>query len=120
MYMTRRTMNTHGLRTHQIALSLSFVPDGVEHVTRTRKHGIRITPYLLVGLITFAGVGGAVLGATAPGYPNPAELEMIDSGSNSIVVGVVGYPGLATVDLSEGTSARSMSVRRSLHRRSRW
>src|SRR6202034_4405798 len=45
--------------------------------------------------------GGLVLGGNeyglCPGYPNPAELEMIDAGSNAVVVGVVGYSGLATV-----------------------
>ncbi len=38
-----------------------------------------------------------------PGYPNPAELEMLDVGSKAIVYGVVGYPGLAKVDLSVGS-----------------
>lgn len=38
-----------------------------------------------------------------PGYPNPAELEMLDVGPNAIVYGVVGYPGLAKIDLSVGT-----------------
>jgi len=36
-----------------------------------------------------------------PGYPNPAELQLIDSGAHGIVAGVVGYPGTATVDLSQ-------------------
>ena len=35
-----------------------------------------------------------------PGYPNPAELQLIDAGPNGLVVGVVGYPGLAKVALS--------------------
>jgi hypothetical protein len=34
-----------------------------------------------------------------PGYPNPAELELADIDGQAIVYGVVGYPGLATVDL---------------------
>jgi hypothetical protein len=175
-----------------------------EHVMTASTHGFRITPFLLLGLITFGGIGGAVLGVITrptapssasqaaltassvsqdrpansssgadvanansdcspateaassggspatlessdtrvasgtvegqswslwsangqsgadglengglvlggneyglcPGYPNPAELEMIDTGSNAIVVGVVGYSGLATVALSEST-----------------
>jgi hypothetical protein len=49
--------------------------------------------------------GGLVLDGRAyglcPGYPNPAELELINLGPEGIVAGVVGYPGLATVDLSE-------------------
>jgi hypothetical protein len=51
--------------------------------------------------------GGLVLDGRAyglcPGYPNPAELQLIDVGSNGVVAGVVGYPGLATVDLSESS-----------------
>lgn len=38
-----------------------------------------------------------------PGYPNPAELELLDSGSKTIVYGVIGYHGKAKVDLSVGT-----------------
>jgi hypothetical protein len=49
--------------------------------------------------------GGLVLGGRAyglcPGYPNPAEMEMIDAGPSGVVAGVVGYPGLATIALSE-------------------
>jgi hypothetical protein len=52
--------------------------------------------------------GGLVLGGRAyglcSGYPNPAELEMIDAGPNGVVAGVVGYPGLAKVALSEGSA----------------
>jgi hypothetical protein len=52
--------------------------------------------------------GGLVLDGRAyglcPGYPNPAELQLIDVGSNGIVAGVVGYPGLATVALSESSA----------------
>ena len=48
--------------------------------------------------------GGLVLDGRAyglcPGYPNPAELQLIDAGPNGLVVGVVGYPGLAKVALS--------------------
>jgi hypothetical protein len=51
--------------------------------------------------------GGFVYGGReyglCPGYPNPAELEMIDAGANAVVYGVVGYPGLAKVGLSVGT-----------------
>jgi hypothetical protein len=51
--------------------------------------------------------GGLVFGGReyglCPGYPNPSETEMLDVGSRAIVYGVVGYPGLAKVDLSIGT-----------------
>lgn len=51
--------------------------------------------------------GGLVLDGRAyglcPGYPNPAELELINVGSDGVVAGVVAYPGLATVDLSESS-----------------
>jgi hypothetical protein len=50
--------------------------------------------------------GGLVLDGRAyglcPGYRNPAELQLIDAGSNGVVAGVVGYPGLARISLSEG------------------
>jgi hypothetical protein len=50
--------------------------------------------------------GGLVLDGReyglCPGYPNPAELEMLDVGPEAIVYGVVGYPGLAKIDLSVG------------------
>jgi len=39
-----------------------------------------------------------------PGFPNPAELQLIDAGSNGIVAGVVGYPGKASVQLNESTA----------------
>jgi hypothetical protein len=52
--------------------------------------------------------GDLVLGGRAyglcPGYPNPAELQLIDAGSNGLVVGVVGYPGLAKIALSESSA----------------
>jgi hypothetical protein len=52
--------------------------------------------------------GGLVLNGRAyglcPGYPNPAELQLIDVGSSGIVAGVVGYPGAATVDLSQSSA----------------
>ena len=52
--------------------------------------------------------GGHVLDGRAyglcPGYPNPAELQLIDVGPNGIVAGIVGYPGLAKVSLSESST----------------
>jgi hypothetical protein len=39
-----------------------------------------------------------------PGYPNPAELELADIGSQAIVYGVIGYPGLARVQLYTSTA----------------
>ncbi len=49
--------------------------------------------------------GGLVLDGRAyglcAGYPNPAEMQLIDAGPKGVVVGIVGYPGRATVDLSE-------------------
>ena len=51
--------------------------------------------------------GGLVFGGRdfgfCPGYPNPSETEMLDVGSRAVVYGVVGYPGLAKVELSIGT-----------------
>jgi hypothetical protein len=51
--------------------------------------------------------GGLVLNGRfyglCPGYPNPAELQLIDVGSDGVVAGIVGYPGLATVSLSESS-----------------
>lgn len=51
--------------------------------------------------------GGLVLDGhefgICPGYPNPAELEMLNVDSQAIVYGVIGYPGLATLNLSVGT-----------------
>ena len=38
-----------------------------------------------------------------PGYPNPSETEMIDTGGDAVIYGVVDYPGLAQVQLSTGT-----------------
>jgi len=61
--------------------------------------------------------GGLVVDGRAyglcPGYPNPAELEMLDVGPGALVAGVIGYPGLATVDLSTST-AGTFSVGRAL------
>jgi hypothetical protein len=52
--------------------------------------------------------GGIVLDGheygLCPGYPNPAELEMIDTASSAVVYGVIGYPGLAKVQLSKSTA----------------
>jgi hypothetical protein len=39
-----------------------------------------------------------------PGFPNPAELQLVNAAANGIVVGVVAYPGKATVQLSESTA----------------
>ena len=36
------------------------------------------------------------------GYPNPSESEMIDTGGDAIIYGVVGYPGLAKVQVGHG------------------
>ena len=48
--------------------------------------------------------GGLVIGGRAyglcPGYPNPAELELADiAGGHGLAFGIVGYPGLAKVQL---------------------
>ena len=52
--------------------------------------------------------GGLVLNGRAyhlcPGYPNPAELELINTGHTGIVVGVIGYPGKTTIKLTTGTT----------------
>ena len=48
-------------------------------------------------------LGGRSYGL-CPGFPNPAELELIDAGTTGIVVGVIGYPGKATVNVSESTA----------------
>ena len=37
------------------------------------------------------------------GYPNPSETEMIDSGADATIYGVVNYPALATVQISTGS-----------------
>jgi hypothetical protein len=61
--------------------------------------------------------GGLVVDGRAyglcPGFPNPAELELADIGSAGLVYGVIGYPGLAKVDLyqsSAGTFDRGLSL----------
>jgi len=38
-----------------------------------------------------------------PGYPNPAELELLNLGKSGIVYGVIGYPGKAKIKLTTGT-----------------
>ena len=52
--------------------------------------------------------GGLVIGGRAyglcPGFPNPAELELADIGPAGLVYGVIGYPGLAKVDLYQSTA----------------
>jgi putative inorganic carbon (HCO3(-)) transporter len=61
--------------------------------------------------------GGLVLGGRAyglcPGFPNPAEMELIDAGPSAVVAGVVDTPGLAKVALSESTPG-TFDVGRSL------
>jgi hypothetical protein len=57
-------------------------------------------------LASGAGVenGGLVLGGRwyglCPGFPNPAEFELIDSGGQGIVYGYVGSPGRYSIKLS--------------------
>ena len=50
--------------------------------------------------------GGLVLDGheygLCPGYPNPSETEMIDTGADAVIYGVVDYPGLAKVQISTG------------------
>jgi hypothetical protein len=52
--------------------------------------------------------GGMIIDGRAyglcPGFPNPAELEMADVGSSALVYGVIGYPGLAKVELYASTA----------------
>jgi len=52
--------------------------------------------------------GGLLLDGRAyglcPGFPNPAELELADVGPAGLVYGVIGYPGLAKVDLYTSTA----------------
>jgi hypothetical protein len=52
--------------------------------------------------------GGLVIDGRAyglcPGFPNPAELELADVGPAGLVYGVIGYPGLAKVDLYQSTA----------------
>jgi hypothetical protein len=51
--------------------------------------------------------GGLVINGQAyglcPGYPNPAELELLDESGTAIDYGVIGYPGAATISLTQGT-----------------
>jgi hypothetical protein len=51
--------------------------------------------------------GGLVFGGReyglCPGYPNPSETEMIDTGGDAIIYGVVDYPGLAKVQIATGS-----------------
>ena len=59
--------------------------------------------------------GGLVLDGheygLCPGYPNPSETEMIDTGSDAVIYGVVNYPGLATVDIGTGSQGFTMQTR---------
>jgi hypothetical protein len=58
--------------------------------------------------------GGLVVGGheygLCPGYPNPSETEMIDTGGDAIIYGVVNYPGLATVDIGTGSQGFTMEA----------
>jgi hypothetical protein len=53
--------------------------------------------------------GGIVFDGTAhgrcPGFPNPAEMELLDpsGGGHGLAYGVVGYPGAAKIDIYRGT-----------------
>ena len=66
--------------------------------------------------------GGLVLGGReyglCPGYPNPSEPRCSTSARGPIVYGVVGYPGLAKVDLSVGHIDSFTPARLCPHRRS--
>ncbi|MBV9447608.1 MAG: hypothetical protein JO345_17125 [Streptosporangiaceae bacterium] len=52
--------------------------------------------------------GGLIINGRAyglcPGYPNPAELELADTGSHGLAYGVIGYPGLARIWLYKSTA----------------
>lgn len=56
--------------------------------------------------------GGLVLAGReyglCPGYPNPSETEMIDTGGDAVIYGVVNYPGLAKVVIGTGTQGFTM------------
>ena len=58
--------------------------------------------------------GGLVLDGheygLCPGYPNPSETEMIDTGGDAVIYGVVNYPGLATVDIGTGSQGFTMEA----------
>jgi hypothetical protein len=47
-----------------------------------------------------------------PGYPNPSETEMIDTGGDAVIYGVVNYPGLATVTI--GTGEQGFTIEKTL------
>lgn len=47
-------------------------------------------------------IGGFAYGL-CPGFANLAEMQLIDAGPMGIVAGVIGYPGLATVQVAEST-----------------
>ncbi len=59
--------------------------------------------------------GGLVLDGheygLCPGYPNPSETEMIDTGGDAVIYGVVNYPGLAKVDIGTGSQGFTMESR---------
>jgi hypothetical protein len=58
--------------------------------------------------------GGLVLGGNeyglCPGYPNPSETEMIDTGGEAVIYGVVNYPGLAKVTIGTGSQGFTMDA----------
>ena len=66
--------------------------------------------------------GGVVFGGReyglCPGYPNPSETEMIDTGRDAVVYGVVNYPGRANLQISTG-QINSFAVVRTRRRMSR-
>jgi hypothetical protein len=45
-----------------------------------------------------------------PGFPNPSETEMIETGGDAIIYGVVNYPGLATVEVGTGSQGFTMGT----------
>ena len=58
--------------------------------------------------------GGLVLNGheygLCPGYPNPSETEMVDTGGDAVIYGVVNYPGLAKVDIGTGSQGFTMET----------
>jgi hypothetical protein len=56
--------------------------------------------------------GGLVLAGReyglCPGYPNPSETEMIDTGGDAVIYGVVNYAGLAKVMIGTGSQGFTM------------
>jgi hypothetical protein len=52
--------------------------------------------------------GGLIIGGRTyglcPGYPNPAELELADTGTQGLAYGIIGYRGLAKIWLYKSTA----------------